>query len=111
MVAMEKLIFKVADPIQEFVLRRLCGELQEVNGKSPSNEHECPNRLALMCPCAVFFLQLFDVERAEMYLSVLRQLVVMYRSTPQYHNKLQRNDIPKLVKYSLKVLQEPSQQV
>lgn len=111
MVAMEKLIFKVADPIQEFVLRRLCGELQEVNGKSPSSEHECSRRLALMCPCALFFLQLFDVERAEMYLTVLRQLVVMYRSTPQHRNKLQRNDIPKLVKYSLKVLQEPSQQV
>ncbi|XP_026212438.1 probable methyltransferase TARBP1 isoform X1 [Anabas testudineus] len=83
MVAMEKLIFKVADPLQEFVLRRLCGELQE----------------------------LFDVERAEMYLSVLKQLVVMYRFTPHYSNKLQRNDIPRLVKYSLKVLQEPSQQV
>uniref|UniRef100_A0A667YBZ4 tRNA (guanosine(18)-2'-O)-methyltransferase TARBP1 n=1 Tax=Myripristis murdjan TaxID=586833 RepID=A0A667YBZ4_9TELE len=28
-----KLIVKVADPIQEFILRRLCGELQEVNSK------------------------------------------------------------------------------
>lgn len=31
MTAMEKLIFKVADPIQEFIMRRLLGELQEVN--------------------------------------------------------------------------------
>ncbi|XP_067379212.1 probable methyltransferase TARBP1 isoform X1 [Channa argus] len=82
MVAMEKVIYKVADPIQEFILRRLCGELQE----------------------------LFDIERAEMYLSVLKQLVVLYNSTPQYHNKLQQNDFPKLIKHSLKVLQEPSQQ-
>lgn len=33
MVALERLIFKVADPIQEFILRRLLGELQEVNNK------------------------------------------------------------------------------
>lgn len=32
-VALERLIFKVADPIQEFILRRLLGELQEVNNK------------------------------------------------------------------------------
>lgn len=39
MVAMERLVFKVAHPIQEFILRRLLGELQEVNNKpstSPS---------------------------------------------------------------------------
>lgn len=34
MVAMERLVFKVVDPIQEFILRRLLGELQEVNNKS-----------------------------------------------------------------------------
>uniref|UniRef100_A0A3Q3SXK3 tRNA (guanosine(18)-2'-O)-methyltransferase TARBP1 n=1 Tax=Mastacembelus armatus TaxID=205130 RepID=A0A3Q3SXK3_9TELE len=83
MVAMEKLIFKVVDPIQEFILRRLCGELQE----------------------------LFDVERAELYLSVLKQLVVLYRSAPQYYNKIQQNDFPKLIKHSLKILKEPSKQV
>ncbi|XP_056252334.1 probable methyltransferase TARBP1 [Seriola aureovittata] len=83
MVAMEKHIFKVVDPIQEFILRRLCGELQE----------------------------LFDVERAEMYLGVLKQLVVMYSSTPQRLSKIQQNDFPKLIKHSVRVLQEPSQQV
>ncbi|KAM7408889.1 hypothetical protein PAMA_002556 [Pampus argenteus] len=74
-VAMKKLIFNLVDPIQEFILRRLCGELQE----------------------------LFDVERAELYLCVLMQLVVMYSSTPQQY-------LSKLIKYSLKILQEPSQQ-
>uniref|UniRef100_A0A3B4VRX7 tRNA (guanosine(18)-2'-O)-methyltransferase TARBP1 n=1 Tax=Seriola dumerili TaxID=41447 RepID=A0A3B4VRX7_SERDU len=83
MVAMEKHIFKVVDPIQEFILRRLCGELQE----------------------------LFDVERAELYLGVLKQLVVMYSSTPQRLSKIQQNDFPKLIKHSVRVLQEPSQQV
>ncbi|XP_044070837.1 probable methyltransferase TARBP1 [Siniperca chuatsi] len=83
MVAMEKLIFKVVDPIQEFILRQLFGELQE----------------------------LCDVERAELYLCVLRQLVVMYSSTPQCHNKIQQTYFPKLIKYSLKVLQERSQQI
>uniref|UniRef100_A0A8C3G6W9 tRNA (guanosine(18)-2'-O)-methyltransferase TARBP1 n=1 Tax=Cyclopterus lumpus TaxID=8103 RepID=A0A8C3G6W9_CYCLU len=34
MVAMERLIFKLVDPIQEFILRRLLGELQEVNDDS-----------------------------------------------------------------------------
>ncbi|XP_071336998.1 probable methyltransferase TARBP1 [Trachinotus anak] len=83
MVSMEKLIFKVMDPIQEFISRRLCGELQE----------------------------LFDVERAELYLDVLRQLTVIYSSAPQSHGKIQQNDFPKLIKHSVKVLQEPSQQV
>lgn len=31
MTALEELIFKVADPIQEFIMRRLLRELQEVN--------------------------------------------------------------------------------
>uniref|UniRef100_A0A3Q3IHR2 tRNA (guanosine(18)-2'-O)-methyltransferase TARBP1 n=1 Tax=Monopterus albus TaxID=43700 RepID=A0A3Q3IHR2_MONAL len=82
-VAMERLMFKCVDPIQQFILRRLCGELQE----------------------------LFDVERAELYLSVLRQLVVMYSSTPLYRNKIQHYYFPKLIKHSLKILQESSEQV
>ncbi|XP_029305758.1 probable methyltransferase TARBP1 [Cottoperca gobio] len=83
MVSMERLIFKLVDPIQEFILRRLLGELRE----------------------------LFDVERAELYLCVVRQLVVMYSSAPQHHSKIQQTYFPKLIKYSLKVLQEPSQQI
>lgn len=34
MVALERLFFKVGDSIQEFILRRLLGELQEVNNKT-----------------------------------------------------------------------------
>ncbi|XP_078129306.1 tRNA (guanosine(18)-2'-O)-methyltransferase TARBP1 isoform X1 [Sander vitreus] len=83
MVAMERLIFKLVDPIQEFILRQLLGELQEQ----------------------------FDVERAELYLCVLRQLVVTYSSTPQHHSKIQQTYFPKLLRHSLKVLQEPSQQI
>ncbi|KAK1905491.1 putative methyltransferase TARBP1 [Dissostichus eleginoides] len=83
MLAMERLIFKLVDPIQEFILRRLLGELQE----------------------------LVDVERAELYLCVLRQLVVMYKSTPQHHSNIQQNYFPKLIKNSLRVLQEPHQQI
>ncbi|XP_008276956.1 probable methyltransferase TARBP1 [Stegastes partitus] len=83
MVAMEKVIFKLVDPIRDFILRRLCGELQE----------------------------LFDVERAELYLCVLKQLVVMCSSAPEHRNTIQQNGFPKLITYGLTVLQEPSQQV
>ncbi|KAG7512411.1 putative methyltransferase TARBP1 [Solea senegalensis] len=82
-VALEKLIFKLTDPIQDFILRRLCGELQE----------------------------LFDVERAELYLSVLSQLLASYSSTPHLHIKVQQNNFPKLIKHNLTVLQESSQQI
>lgn len=58
-----------------------------------------------------FFLKLVDVERAELYLCVLTQLAIMYNSTPQHINKIQQTYFPKLIKYSLKVLKEPSQQV
>lgn len=34
MVALERLFLKVVDSIQEFILRRLLGELQEVNNKT-----------------------------------------------------------------------------
>ncbi|XP_017268494.1 probable methyltransferase TARBP1 [Kryptolebias marmoratus] len=77
MFALEKLLFKHVDPIQEFILRRLCGELQE----------------------------LVDVERAELYLCVLRQLVLMCGC------KIQPCCFPKLIKYSLAVLQQPAQQI
>lgn len=118
MVAMEKLIFKLVDPIQEFILRRLLGELQEVNrksSKSPSLQSALIPLAASSDVCVFCFFcvvpQLFDVERAELYLCVLRQLVVIYSSTPQHHNTIQQTYFPKLIKYSLKVLQEPSQQV
>ncbi|XP_071757510.2 tRNA (guanosine(18)-2'-O)-methyltransferase TARBP1 isoform X1 [Centroberyx gerrardi] len=83
MVAMEKIIVQVVDPIQEFILRRLCGELQE----------------------------LFDVDRAELYLCVLRQLVVIYSAMPERHSKMQQTYFPKLINNSLKILQQPTQQI
>lgn len=45
------------------------------------------------------------MERAELYLCVLRQLVLAC------HNKIQPTTFPKLIKHSLAVLQEPTQQV
>ncbi|XP_041646192.1 probable methyltransferase TARBP1 [Cheilinus undulatus] len=83
MMSLEKLVFKLIDPILEFILRRLFGELHE----------------------------LFDVERAELYLCVLRQLVLVCSSAPQQLNKIQQTYFPKLIRYSLKVLQEPSQEI
>uniref|UniRef100_UPI0037E7E410 probable methyltransferase TARBP1 n=1 Tax=Semicossyphus pulcher TaxID=241346 RepID=UPI0037E7E410 len=83
MLAMQKLISKVIDPILEFIMRRLFGELQE----------------------------LFDVERAELYLCVFRQLVLMLDSAPQHRLKIQQSYVPKLIKYSHKILQDPSQQI
>lgn len=45
MVTIERAILKLVDPIQEFILRRLCGELQEVAsqaGRSQSNYTDAP---------------------------------------------------------------------
>lgn len=38
MVAMKKIIFKHVDPVQDFILRMLFGELKEVNSKSSKSE-------------------------------------------------------------------------
>ncbi|XP_068597703.1 probable methyltransferase TARBP1 [Brachionichthys hirsutus] len=83
MMALEKLMFKVADSVQEFILRWLSEGQQE----------------------------LFDVERAELYLCVLRQLVVMCSPAIQRHNETRQTYLPKVVKKSLKVLREPNQQI
>lgn len=58
-----------------------------------------------------FFFQLFDVERAELYLSVLQQLGIMDASALQHRKNVLQTCLPKLINHSLKVLQEPSQQV
>lgn len=55
--------------------------------------------------------QLFDVDRAELYLRVLQQLVIMCCSAPQQRNQIQQSYFPKLVHHCLKVLQEPNKQV
>ncbi|KAK5610989.1 hypothetical protein CRENBAI_023524 [Crenichthys baileyi] len=81
--AIERAFLKLVDPVQDFILRRLCGELQE----------------------------LFDIKRAELYLSVLRQLVVMCGSPSRCSKNIQQYAFPKLIKYSLSGLLEPTQQI
>ncbi|KAM4729352.1 putative methyltransferase TARBP1 [Anableps anableps] len=83
MFAIERTFLKLVDPVQDFILRRLCGELQE----------------------------LFDIERAELYLCVLRQLVVMCSSSSRCPKNIQQYAFPKLIKYSLSVLLEPTKQI
>ncbi|XP_056465736.1 probable methyltransferase TARBP1 [Gadus chalcogrammus] len=83
LLTMKKLVLKVVDSVQEFILRRLCSELQELS----------------------------DVGRAELYLCVLRQLVRLYGASPQYSSDMQRTYFPKLVQVSLDVLTNTTQQV
>ena len=49
--------------------------------------------------------------RAELYLCVLRQLVLLYGASPQYSSSMQRTYFPKLVQVSLDVLTNTTQQV
>ncbi|CAL8257518.1 unnamed protein product [Lota lota] len=83
LLTMKNLVLKVVDSVQEFILRRLCSELQELS----------------------------DVDRAELYLCVLRQLVLLYGALPQYSSNMQRTYFPKLVQVSLEVLLNTMQQV
>ncbi|XP_051773539.1 probable methyltransferase TARBP1 isoform X2 [Ctenopharyngodon idella] len=76
-------MLSVVDSVQEFLLRRLSGELRE----------------------------LCDVERSELYLSVLRELVLTYSTVSWYGSNLQQNYIPKLTTHCLRILNEPSEQV
>ncbi|XP_029962823.1 probable methyltransferase TARBP1 isoform X1 [Salarias fasciatus] len=85
MVVLEKAISKLVNPIQAFIFRRLSGELQE--------------------------LQLFDIERAQLYLSVLTQLAVTFGSTTQQRNEALNSGFSKLIKSSLRLLREPGPQV
>lgn len=59
----------------------------------------------------MYLFKVVDVERAELYLFLLQQLVVMYHSVPQHCRNIRRTYLPKLVSLSLKTLQETSQQV
>uniref|UniRef100_A0A8C7KB89 tRNA (guanosine(18)-2'-O)-methyltransferase TARBP1 n=1 Tax=Oncorhynchus kisutch TaxID=8019 RepID=A0A8C7KB89_ONCKI len=79
-VSMETLVLGVVEPIQEFILRRLSGELQE----------------------------LCDVERAELYLSVLKEAVLMYSVLEWNHSKVQEAYFPRLLRYVLRTLEIPS---
>ncbi|XP_045556996.1 probable methyltransferase TARBP1 isoform X2 [Salmo salar] len=76
-VSMEMLVLGVVEPIQEFILRRLSGELQE----------------------------LCDVERAELYLSVLKEVVLMYSVLEWNHSKVQEAYFPRLLRYVLRILE------
>ncbi|XP_064814240.1 probable methyltransferase TARBP1 isoform X1 [Oncorhynchus masou masou] len=76
-VSMETLVLGVVEPIQEFILRRLSGELQE----------------------------LCDVERAELYLSVLKEVVLMYSVLEWNHSKVQEACFPRLLRYVLRTLE------
>ncbi|KAG1930327.1 probable methyltransferase TARBP1 isoform X2 [Pimephales promelas] len=81
-VALKTHMLSVVDSVQEFLLRRLSGELKE----------------------------LCDVERSELYLSVLRELVLTYSTVSWYGLNLQQNYIPKLTTHCLRILNEPSEQ-
>uniref|UniRef100_A0A673BUD3 tRNA (guanosine(18)-2'-O)-methyltransferase TARBP1 n=1 Tax=Sphaeramia orbicularis TaxID=375764 RepID=A0A673BUD3_9TELE len=70
----DQAICNITHPVQEFILRRLCGELHE----------------------------LFDIERAELYLCVLKQLAVMSRSTLQHHSNTEQAYFQKLIRFNLK---------
>ncbi|XP_077092540.1 tRNA (guanosine(18)-2'-O)-methyltransferase TARBP1 isoform X3 [Siphateles boraxobius] len=81
-VALKTQMLSVVDSVQEFLLRRLSGELRE----------------------------LCDVERSELYLSVLRELVLTYSTVSWYGSNLLQNYIPKLTTHCLRILNEPSEQ-
>ncbi|XP_024153483.1 probable methyltransferase TARBP1 isoform X2 [Oryzias melastigma] len=82
-VAVKAMLFRLFDPILEFILRQLCGGLQE----------------------------LCDVERADLYLCVLRQLVVVCSSSSQHCSKMHQIAFPKLIKFGLTALQNQTQRV
>ncbi|TRY82531.1 hypothetical protein DNTS_005843, partial [Danionella cerebrum] len=66
----------------EFLLRKLSGELKE----------------------------LFDMERSDLYLAVLKQLTVTYSSVSWFCSNLEQNYFPKLTSNCLRILNEASDQ-
>ncbi|XP_017214335.1 probable methyltransferase TARBP1 isoform X4 [Danio rerio] len=75
-------VLSVVESVQEFLLRRLTGELKE----------------------------LCDLQRSELYLSVLRELIFTFSTVSWYSSNLQQNYLPKLTKHCLRILNEPSEQ-
>lgn len=57
--------------------------------------------------CVLFVcpLQLCDVERAELYLSVLKEVVLMYSVLEWNHSKVQEAYFPRLLRYVLRILE------
>ncbi|XP_060772471.1 probable methyltransferase TARBP1 isoform X2 [Neoarius graeffei] len=81
-VALTQLLLGVVEPVQEFILRRLSGELQELS----------------------------DIGRANLYLSLLRELIKTYSKVPGYSFNLQKNYVSRLTIGCVRLLNEPSEQ-
>ncbi|KAM9450224.1 putative methyltransferase TARBP1 isoform 1-T1 [Clarias gariepinus] len=81
-VALTQLLLGVAEPVQEFILRRLSGELQEFS----------------------------DIGRANLYLSLLREMIKTYIKVPSYGSNLQKNYVSRLTINCVRLLKEPSEQ-
>ncbi|XP_063048318.1 probable methyltransferase TARBP1 [Engraulis encrasicolus] len=81
--AVRTLVLSVVESVQGYISRRLSGELQEV--------------------C--------DVERADLYLCVLRELMLEFGSVAWYRGNLEHSFLPALSATSLRILKEPSEQV
>ncbi|XP_036439227.1 probable methyltransferase TARBP1 [Colossoma macropomum] len=80
--ALTRLLLGAVEPVHEFILRRLSGELQE----------------------------LCDVDRAGLYLSVLRELVRTYSAVPSYLSNLQKNFVSRLAVNCMRILSGPPEQ-
>ncbi|KAG9344455.1 hypothetical protein JZ751_011125 [Albula glossodonta] len=80
-VTMETSILAVAEPVQEFLLRRLSGELCE----------------------------LCDVDRVSLYLTVLRELVQLCSETGWRHANRLGGFVPPLVRSCMRTLQQPEE--
>ncbi|XP_060720416.1 probable methyltransferase TARBP1 [Tachysurus vachellii] len=80
--ALTQILLGVAEPVQQFILRRLSGELQELS----------------------------DIGRANLYLSLLRELIRTYSKVPCYSANLQKNYVSRLTINCVRLLSEPSEQ-
>ncbi|KAG5266487.1 hypothetical protein AALO_G00232640 [Alosa alosa] len=80
--AVSALALSVVEPVQTFMARRLIGELQEV--------------------C--------DIERAGLYLAVLRELLQEFSGVPWYRGNMQQSFLPGVCAGSLRILSEPAEQ-
>lgn len=124
-VVLKTQVLSAVESVQDFLLRRLSGELREVSVFSHTNmlnkwfnswkfswiTHLDQTKLVCLNFVFIFCFQFCDLERAELYLSVLRELVLTYASVSWYGSNLQQNYIPKLTTNCLEILNEPSHQV
>uniref|UniRef100_A0AAY4CYJ9 tRNA (guanosine(18)-2'-O)-methyltransferase TARBP1 n=1 Tax=Denticeps clupeoides TaxID=299321 RepID=A0AAY4CYJ9_9TELE len=80
--AMKTLVLQTVEEVQEFLARRLSGELQEV--------------------C--------DVERAGLYLSLLREALLRFSHVEWYRCSVQDRLVPRLIQACRSILTEPTEQ-